>query len=133
MSKFACQWCLKRNIITWNDIKLGYDASGHLPKDFFKPLLPQLEEAFGDEALYKKGINSMIGCWFINDNARYHVETSNDDRRLIGFDGSQYVKVAGHGYVDHIERIQLESTSSMSAILRCVLDWELTMLSQAIA
>ena len=59
-----------------------------MPKDFFKPLLPQLEEAFGDEALYKKGINSMIGCWFINDNARYHVETSNDDRRLIGFDGS---------------------------------------------
>ncbi len=75
----------------------------------------------------------MIGCWHINDNVRYHVETSNDDRRLIGFDGSQYVKDAGCGYVDHFEKIQLESLSSMSAILRVVLDFELTLLSQAIA
>ena len=27
------------------------------------------------------------------------METSNDDRRLIGFDGSQYIREAGHGYV----------------------------------
>ena len=99
---------------------------------FFKPLLEQLEAAFGQESLYKKGVNSMIGCWFINENYRYHVETSNDDRRLVRFDGNQYVKDAGHGYVDHIERIELLSLSNMSAILRQVLDWELVMLSQAI-
>ena len=78
-----------------------------------------------------KGVNSMLGCW--HTIVRYHVETSNDDRRLVGFDGTQYVRDAGSGYVDHIECIMLESLSSMSAILRCVLDWELTLRSQAIA
>ena len=52
-SRLATPWCLKRGIIRWDDIKLGYSASWHLSKDFFKPLLKQLREAFGDEALYK--------------------------------------------------------------------------------
>ena len=110
-------------MVSLADIKLSYTASGRLPKDFFKPLLAELEKAFGDENIYKRGVNSMIGCWFINENCRYHVTTSNDDRRLIGFDGKQLVKDAGHGYVDHIECIQLESMTSMSAILRTVRDW----------
>ena len=90
----------KTIIIKWDDIKLGFDASGHLPKTFFKPLLKQIQEAWRDEALYKKGVNSMIGCWFINENTRYCVETSNDDRRLIGFDGHEILKDAGCGYVE---------------------------------
>ena len=53
-SRQATQWCLKRNIITWEDIKLAYSASGYLPKDFFKPLLKSISE--GLEDLYiKKG------------------------------------------------------------------------------
>ena len=131
-SRQACQWMLKRNIITWDAIKLGYSSSGKLPRDFFKPLLKQLEEAFKDEAIYKKAVNSMIGCWFIDKTYRYHCETSKDDRRLIGFDGQYAIKEAGCGYVDHIEAVQLVSLTSMSPILRQVLDRELTLLSEMI-
>ena len=53
MSKLATQWCLKRGIITWEDIKLGYQVSGHLPKHFFRPHLEYIKEAFCGEGLYK--------------------------------------------------------------------------------
>ena len=48
------------------------------------------------------------------------------------FDGNQYVRDAGQGFVDHIERIELLATTSMAPILRQVLDFELCLLAQMI-
>ncbi|MDA8584279.1 hypothetical protein N9L68_08580 [bacterium] len=35
-SRQATQWLLMRGIITWDDIKLGFEATTHLPADTFK-------------------------------------------------------------------------------------------------
>ena len=50
----------------------------------------------------------------------------------LAFDGQYAIKEAGCGYVDHIEAVQLVSSTSMSPILRQILDGELTLLSEMI-
>ena len=73
-SKQATQWLLMRGVITWDDIKLGYDATAHLPADTFKEPLETIEKVM-DPLYRKKAINSLLGVWSVDEHYTHVVTT----------------------------------------------------------
>ena len=68
-------------IIIWNDIKLGFDATAHLPADTFKEPLEIIEKVM-DPLYRKKAINAMLGVWSVDDHYTHVVATQQDQVAL---------------------------------------------------
>ncbi len=54
---------LSRCLITWDHMKYGLDATGHLPRDFLRRPVDLMQEAWGEHFNAKVSINAMIDLW----------------------------------------------------------------------
>ena len=77
-SREATKYLLEREIITWKNIKLTYTATAHLPPDFFKAPLDEIERTI-DPELAKKAINSLLGVWSVDRHYTYVVAVNAPD------------------------------------------------------
>ena len=65
-SRQAAQWLLHWSVCTWDDIKLTYSATAHLPPDFFVAPIATIEATTGE--LGKHAINGLLGLWGIDQH-----------------------------------------------------------------
>ena len=73
-----------------SEIKRGFTATAHLPPDFFKCPLDQLENTI-DPELAKKAVNSLLGVWSVDRHYTYTVVTQYNGYSFP-FDGNVIVR-----------------------------------------
>ena len=69
-SKIAVQFCLRTNKLTWQDLRYGLTASGHIPGDEVRAVIDQMDAAWKGIKLNnkfddppKRSVNSAVGAW----------------------------------------------------------------------
>ena len=90
-SREATQYLLDKQIVTWSNINITDSATAHLPADFFKSPLDNIERTI-DPELAKKAINSILGVWSVDRHYTYMVATQYNSNRFP-FDGKVMVRM----------------------------------------
>ena len=98
-----------RGVITWDDIKLGFEATAHLPADTFKEPLETIETVM-DPLYRKKAINSLLGVWSVDEHYT-HVVTTQMDKEALNYTGKVITREAPCGLYDVIYRQDNVTTS----------------------
>ena len=57
----------------WDSVKWTYSATAHLPADFFREPIAEIESTIPE--LAKQATNSLLGLWGIDSHYSWHVTT----------------------------------------------------------
>ena len=60
--KSFARWLMHAQVLKWSDLKLGLQATSHLPSSCLRDPL-EVMEACWEPQLRKVSTNSLIGCW----------------------------------------------------------------------
>ena len=131
-SREATQWLMRaagwvRPQVTWDDIKFKYSSTAHLPADFFRQPIEEIEASIPE--LAKQAVNSLLGLWSLDEHTSWMVSVQADEYLVLPHADKVMVREAPGG-VDVAYRQTLLHCSSMRPIVHQVLDRELTMLGQ---
>lgn len=85
-------------MVTWDDIKLGFQATAHLPADTFKEPLEMIEKVM-DPFYTKESINSMLGVWSVDDHYT-HVVATQQDKEALNYQGQVITREPPCGIFD---------------------------------
>ena len=139
-TKPAAQWLLHTGKIVWADCKHKVDASCRHPANYLREALATMEDAWGDDDVYRKlSINSMIGTFAIEEDTAYMLRSSGCEQDLaILSNGDEVIKIKtdyGEGLVwDYVFATRLErGGATMRPIHDLCLHAETTRLAQMCA
>ena len=68
---------MQKGQCTWDDIKLTYSSTAHLPPDFFVQPIATIEATTGE--LAKQATNGLLGLWGIDAHYSWMVSTQADE------------------------------------------------------
>jgi len=134
------EWMLDVGIVTWEDVRLTFTASAHIPPSFLADRLRRLDELWaasqrnarlGDKAVESKhALNSMFGIWGILQHYAYRLQVADDPDDVVA---SAVRKTPTPGYEpegdkyllhDYVTRTELKSYASMRPIHQICLSQE---------
>ena len=125
-SRQATIWRMQKGC-AWDDIKLVFTSSAHLPPDFFVTPIATIEATSGK--LAKQATNGLLGLWGIDSHYSWVVSTQSDEYFELPHKDKVLTRKAPGG-VDKCYRQQLLQCSSMRPIVQQVLDREKLLLAE---
>ena len=81
--------------VCWDDIKYTYTATAHLPADFFRQPIEQIEA--GIPELAKEAGNSLLGLWSLDQHYSWSVHPQQDEYLVLPHDDKVLVRQAPQG------------------------------------
>ena len=127
--KIVAAHALNHHIVTWEDIKLTYTATGRIPRESVEMALDIIEQAWeGNEDMAKESWNSCVGCMATEFAVQQKVQTSMSDIPALGTKYSEFHYTDMDGkpmkVYDHITNIPTLSCLTYRPIWDCILGWE---------
>ena len=98
-SREATQWLMRRSRmwsqVKWEDIKYTYTATAHLPADFFREPIAEIEASIPE--LAKEAVNSLLGLWSLDEHTSWMVATQQDEYLVLPHDDKVLIRPAPGG------------------------------------
>jgi len=137
----AVEFLLTYKKITWDDIKLGFQASAHLKADFMARSIQDVRsiwESVADERTAKEALNAAWGVMSIREHLTYSVATTDCGDDVVGRFGGippcqKDVFELPDGMIrDYIHIQTYDTYATLTPIHQMCLDLELVRVAQAL-
>ena len=126
--ELICRHSLSTGLITWNDIKLTYRATGRIKLSAVQEVLDIMESSWGGDELNKKSWNSAVGIMSTEFSQIARVVTKENELPSYGTKLATYTFKGKNGedmkLYDWITTVPTVSCFSYRPLWDCIIAWE---------
>ena len=128
--RVAVEFGLHMGLLTWDDIKWSFQATGHVDSDLVAEPLRLMIEAWQDPEMSKMSVNSMIGLWAKDELELFKVRTGGPEDDQGACQTRLFEFAPGEKVIDRIYVTRLLGNSSMRPIHDLIMHTEATRVAQ---